>query len=128
RIPIPLRVLTAVAVAVVGFACCGKSARQTSLAEAVDKSEAAPTFHFSGRASIDQPGQAPSQETLTGDTDHRSHRTEIAATESSRATAPPTTVHVTNLGPAPSTETGITTEIIIGNDVWVTGGGVGLVR
>jgi hypothetical protein len=123
-----LRVLTAVAVTVVGCASSAKSATQTFLDEAVDKSEAASTFHFSGRASIDQPGQAPSHETLTGDVDHRSHRTEIAATESSASTAPPTTVHVTNLPPAPPTEIGATTEIIIGNDLWVTGGGVGLVR
>jgi hypothetical protein len=128
RIPISLTVLTALAVTVVGCASSGKSATQTFLVKAVDKSEAASTFHFSGRASANQPGQAPSQETLTGDANHRSHRTEITATESSTATAPPTTVHVTNLPPAPTAETGPTTEIIIGNDIWVTGGAVGLVR
>jgi hypothetical protein len=123
-----LKVLTALAVTVMGCSSTGKSATQTFLVEAVDKSEAASTFHFSGRASIDQPGQASSQETLTGDANYRSHRTEIAATESSTATTPGATVHVTNVSPAPPTETGATTEIIIGNDLWVTGGGIGLVR
>jgi hypothetical protein len=95
----------------------GKSATQTLLVEAVEKSEATSTFHFSGHASIDQPGQTPSQETLTGDNDHRSHRAEITTTESSRATAPSTTVPVTNLPPALPMESGSITEIIIGDDV-----------
>jgi hypothetical protein len=119
-----LRVLTAVAVTVVGCASSGKSATRTFLAEAVDTSEAASTFHFSGRASIDQPGQAPSQVRLTGDDDHRSHRAEITTTEPSAATAPSKTLHVTNLPSALPMETDPTTEIIIGNNLWVTGGGI----
>jgi hypothetical protein len=120
RIPVSLRVLTAVAVTVVGCASGGKNATQTLLVAAVNKSEAASTFHFSGRAFIDQPGQAPSQERLTGDSDHRSHRTEITTAESS-ATSASKTAPLTNLPPAPPVEAGSMTEIIIGNDVWVTG-------
>jgi hypothetical protein len=128
RIPIRLTLLTAVAVTVLGCSSSGKSSNQTLLAEAVHKSEAASTFHFSGRASIDQPGQAPSQEWLIGDNDFRSHRAEITITESSTATSASKTVPVTNLTPAPPMETDPTTEIVIGNDVWVTGGRVLLVQ
>jgi hypothetical protein len=121
-------VLTAVAVTVVACASSGKSSSQRLLVEAVNKSEAASTFHFSGRASIDQPGQAPSDERLTGDNDHRSHRAEITTTESSTATSASKTAPVANLPPAPPMEADPTTEIIIGNDVWLTGGRVFLAQ